>query len=352
MHTRRSLTFLASALLGATVALSGCGDDSAGSAGLTVMTGGGIYGDSLQKTYLDPFAQETGVKVANDPTLSYAKIKTQVEANNVTIDLVPAEGYWAVQQCGKLLEPLDKSIVDTSKINPALIQDECSAPLLTYLTGIYYNNKRFTGDKPTGCAGFFDTVKFPGKRAVSANAIPNALVECALIADGVPRESLYPLDVERAFKKIATIKKDLVFWNSGSDSTQLMVTGEVAMIMAWNGRAYAAIGQQNATYSQALGETFLIYDALVVPKGVKDKANAMKLVNFMLDPARQATLTGLIPYSPSNTTAKLPDLPAALKEYLPETNPALAATVIVQDQRWWAANDQTVTQTWDTLLKG
>ena len=30
-----------------------------------------------------------------------------VDAGNVNVDVIPAEGYWVVQQCGKLLEQID-----------------------------------------------------------------------------------------------------------------------------------------------------------------------------------------------------------------------------------------------------
>lgn len=337
------------------VALAGCGssgDGASDQSGLTFMSGGGAYLDALDNAFLKPFTSETGVTVHNDPTLSYAKVKTMVDAGNVTIDVTPAEGYWEIQECGKALLPLDKSIVDLTNIDPALIQGQCGAPLITYSTAIYYNTDTYKGQTPTGCKDFFDTTKFPGKRAIRDSALPNPLIECALIADGVGRESLYPLDLDRAFRKIESIKSDLVFWASGAESTQLMTAGEVAMIQAWNGRAYAAIAEQGATFAPAYGEAFLIYDTLVVPKGVRDPAQAMKLVNYMLDPVRQAKLTSLIPYSPSNKNAVLTDLPAPLKEFLPETNPKLKSGVIVQDQKWWAENGTEATRRWQQVFQG
>ena len=320
---------------------------------LTFASWGGIYQDSQIKAFIEPFETETGIEVHDDSTLSYAKIQTMVDAGNVTWDVVTAEGFWAVEQCGKLLQPLDPGIVDLSQIDPALTQSECAAPLITYLSALYYNTETFTGsDHPAGCRDFFDTARFPGKRAAYAVAVPNALIECALLADGVASDALYPLDLDRAFEKLATIKADLIFWNIGADSEQLMSSGEVAMLMAFNGRAFAAITQQGAKFAPAYGESLMHYDALVVPKGVKDSAAAMELVNSMMDPDRQAALTALIPYPPTNKQARLANLPAGLTDYLPATNPTLAETVIVQDQRWWAANEVDVTRRWQELFQG
>ncbi|WP_084964855.1 ABC transporter substrate-binding protein [Thermoactinospora rubra] len=354
--TGNALRLALAGTLASAVVLGGCGtaDQPRQSAGsLTFMSGGGAYLDALDEAFLKPFAKDTGIAVHNDPTLSYAKIKTMVGAGKVTIDVTPAEGYWEIQECGKTLLPLDRTLVDLSDIDPALIQGECGAPLLTYSTAIYYNKEAYPGpDKPVGCRDFFDTAKFPGKRAVRDSAVPNPLIECALVADGVSPDALYPLDLDRAFKKIATIRKDLVFWASGAESTQLMTAGEVAMIHAWNGRAYAAIAEQGAGFAPAYGEAFLIYDTLVVPKGVRDPKAAMKLVDYMLDPARQAKLTSLIPYSPSNKKAVLTGLPAPLQEFLPETNPKVAEGVHVQDQRWWAQNADEVTRRWQAMFQG
>jgi putative spermidine/putrescine transport system substrate-binding protein len=168
----------------------------------------------------------------------------------------------------------------------------------------------------------------------------------------VPPDKLYPLDVDRAFKKIETIKDDLVFWNIGADSEQLMTSGEVAMLLAFNGRAYAAIAQQGAKFAPAYGESLLHEDVLVVPKGSENKADAMELVNSMMNPERQAELTRLIPYGPSNQDAKLSGLSPELKQFLPTTNPKLAKGVVVQDQRWWAKHADEVTQRWEETFQG
>ena len=53
-------------------------------------------------------------------------------------------------------------------------------------------------------ADFFDLKRVPGKRMIRKDS--QAMLEMALIADGVPLDKLYPLDVDRAIAKFATIK--------------------------------------------------------------------------------------------------------------------------------------------------
>ena len=74
-------------------------------------------------------------------------------------------------------------------------------------------------EKPS-LADFFDFKKYPGKRLMRKDS--QAMYELALMADGVPKDKLYPLDAPRALKKIMAIKKDLLFWNSGAESQTLL----------------------------------------------------------------------------------------------------------------------------------
>ena len=80
--------------------------------------------------------------------------------------------------------------------------------------------------------------KFPGKRAIYKWVSVGA-PEIALLADGVAPEKLYPLDLDRVFAKLDTIKKEIVWWGSGAQSQQLLASGETPIGMFWNGRIYA-----------------------------------------------------------------------------------------------------------------
>ena len=84
---------------------------------------------------------------------------------------------------------------------------------------------------PTGrptIADLFDLQKFPGKRALQKDPFVN--LEWALIADGVAIKDVYkvlgtPEGVDRAFKKLDTIKKDVVWWEAGAQPPQLLADG-------------------------------------------------------------------------------------------------------------------------------
>jgi len=50
--------------------------------------------------------------------------------------------------------------------------------------------------------------------------------------------SVYPIDIDRAFKKLDQIKRHIkVWWREGTQSQQLIRDGEVDMMSIWNARA-------------------------------------------------------------------------------------------------------------------
>ena len=69
---------------------------------------------------------------------------------------------------------------------------------------------------------------FPGPRSLENS--PKGNLEFALLADGVAPDKLYPLDVDRAFKKLDQIKHHIpVWWTNGAQHVQLLIDGEVSM---------------------------------------------------------------------------------------------------------------------------
>ena len=95
---------------------------------------------------------------------------------------------------------------------------------------------------PQSWADFFDTEKFPGKRALRKG--PRQALEFALMADGVPLDQIYatlatPEGVDRAFKKLDSIRTTRLVGGRRSAAAALG-SGEVVMTSAYNGRITAA----------------------------------------------------------------------------------------------------------------
>jgi putative spermidine/putrescine transport system substrate-binding protein len=103
-------------------------------------------------------------------------------------------------------------------------------------TGLAYRKDKFPGGGPKSWADFWDVKRFPGNRSLYNRSF--TAMSYALLADGVAPDKLYPMDMDRAFRKLGEIKPHIkVWWTQANQSQQLIRDGEVDMIAMWNARA-------------------------------------------------------------------------------------------------------------------
>lgn len=312
------------------------------------------YGGEPQKVqtkaFFEPAQKALGVTVLQDSHGGYAKIKAQVLSGSPSFDLVAlgcAEGARAAKE--GLLEPLDYSLIPNAKDIDPNLRSEHTVGEWTFSTVLAWNTKTVK-NPPSTWAEFWDVKKFPGRRALSANA--RQMLEIALVADGVPADKLYPLDLDRAFKKLEEIKPNLaLWWSSGAQSVQLLNDGEIDMQAIWNGRAQAAIDAGAAaayTYNQGIYDV----ECFMVPKGAKGKVAAMKIINVMLDPKNQATAASLIDYGPVNPKAyDTGIIPKDRLARLPSSPENLKKQVMLKAS-WYASEDaDKAFARWTTLMQ-
>jgi len=233
-------TFLG--LIGMAFALSAYAD-------ITFVSWGGAYTASQQKAYVDTWSKGSGVSVENYNG-GLGEIKAQVEAGNVTWDVVDVLPDQAITGCDEgLFEKLDQSAFINDLVVPPV--SECIVPQIFWSYVAFYDPAAFSGKKPKNIKDFFNVKKFPGKRGIHTWA--NALIEMALVADGVKASKVYdvmstPEGIDRAFAKLDTIKDHVVFWSAGSKPLELVSSGEVVMSLAYNGRIGAAILQEGKNF--------------------------------------------------------------------------------------------------------
>jgi putative spermidine/putrescine transport system substrate-binding protein len=312
------------------------------------------YGGEPQKVqakaFFEPASKGLGVVVLQDSHGGYAKIKAQVLSGNPSFDLVAlgcAEGARAAKE--GLLEPIDYSLIPNAQDIDPKLRSQYTVGEWTFSTVLVWNTKAIKAP-PSTWAEFWDVKKFPGKRALGGNA--RQMLEIALLADGVAPDKLYPLDLDRAFKKLEEIKPHLaLWWSSGAQSVQLLTDGEIDMQAMWNGRVQAAIDDGAAaayTYNQGIYDV----ECFMVLKGSKNKVNAMKIINYMLDPKNQATAASMIDYGPVNPKAyDTGIIPADRLKRLPSAPDNLKRQAQL-DAAWYATSDaDKAFARWTTLLQ-
>jgi putative spermidine/putrescine transport system substrate-binding protein len=205
-----------------------------------------------------------------------------------------------------------------------------------------YNTTAFpSGGAPRTWADFFDLRKFPGPR--SLRDTPQPVLESALLADGVAAKDLYPLDVERAFKKLDAIKGHSVFWSTSSQSQQLLVDRTAVTGMINNGRAFDAV-KKGAALAVSWEQNLQAGDYLIIPKGSKHREVAMALINEMTRAENQAVVANMMALAPSNAAA-FKFIHAEVSPWL-STFPENDQKGIMIDKAYWRDNLAPLTEKW------
>jgi putative spermidine/putrescine transport system substrate-binding protein len=191
----------------------------------------------------------------------------------------------------------------------------------------------------------FDLEKIPGKRALEKNPINN--LEWALLADGVPVEEIYDvLDTEegraRAFAKLDTIKDQVVWWEKGAQTPQLLADGEVVMGSTYNGRLFKAIEEDKQPIAMMWDWQVYDLDGWIVPAGGPHKEEVMKYLKFATDTQRLADQAKYISYGPARASSaplvgKHAELGIEMAPHMP-TNPENAKHTLLYNYEWWADN--------------
>ncbi|RXH33408.1 spermidine/putrescine ABC transporter substrate-binding protein [Bradyrhizobium nanningense] len=305
---------------------------------LTIIAGGGALQAAQRKALFEPFSKTSGIKITEDEyNYEVDKIRAMVETNTVSWDVVDINQSAAVRLCDAgILETLDwnKLGLDRAKFLGDGKYD-CGVPSHVGAAVVAYDKDKLPNG-PKTIADLFDLQKFPGKRGLYKDPYSN--FEWALIADGVSKKDVYnvlktPEGVERALRKLDTIKRDVIWWTSGAQPPQLLADGQVVMTSAWNGRIYDAVKNSGKHFEIMWDAQVPIMNFWAIPKSTPRRDEAYKFIAFAASAQSQAELTRYISYGSGNKNAvKLVD-PAILPD-LP-TAPEHAAQAIDFDVVFW-----------------
>ena len=315
---------------------------------LRICSYGGSYQESQRKAIFEPFADKFGVKIVEASGPDIAKVKAQVDTKAYEWDVVDLETrHVARGELENLLEPIDTNVVNLEGIDEKAIRKAAIGDIF-WTTSLAYNEEALGGKPAAGSwKDFWDVKNFPGPRALQDQAPFN--LEFALLADGVPKDKIYPIDVDRAFKKMDEIKDDItVWWKNGAQQIQLLTSAEAHYSSAWNGRVNVA--QNKGVPLKIVWEGgCLDLDWWCVPMGNPNKALAMKFIDFALQAERQGEqMQKYIAYGPTNLNAFKYITPERAKE-LP-SYPENLEKQFAHDADYWGPNLAPITEKWKTWL--
>ena len=318
---------------------------------LTIRTPGGAYDDVKRPTVYEPFQKATGIEII-PVAATVAKLLAMHKSGQMEVDLIDTGDDVLLQlELAGALEALD--LKKFKRTNPddveASVKYKSSIGSFNYAMVMGYHTAAYAkGKEPKSWAEFWDIKAFPGPRTLADMASGAPDLEFALLADGVPMDKLYPLDIPRAFQSLSRVKPAVTkFWDTGALSAQMLADKEVVLAALWSTRLGVAIDKgaplgvqwnQNAVLGQAYG----------IPKGSRNAEAAYAFIDFSLTPEIQAAWLGPYKAIPVNQKAYSAASPELMD---PETKvPWTKSKGFVRDIVWWSENRTKVNATWSKWI--
>lgn len=352
MVHRRAL--LVSALLGMSL-VSGAGHAQSSNE-LVIATTGGVQEQVLRQTFYEPFEKATGIKivsVSGSDAQNVARVKAMVASGKVNWDLYQAGEIQSSSDEHRALNEDMAAFCTRFSNRDDLLPGACNAAgvLAAYgTTMLVYNEAKFPGAKPRNWADFWNVKDFPGPRALPNFNDPWRVLAAALLADGVPADKLFPLDLDRAFRKMDELRPHVaVWWKTGDQSVQGFRNGEYVMGMIWQTRA-SALRAENQPLAWSLDQAVLVGDRWALIKGAPNRDNALRFLEFYLTnvegQAKRCEAQTCTPASRKAAAMMSPDTQKALP-----LAPEVFKGLIVPDASWINANKARLLDRWNVWLQ-
>ncbi|MBV7487079.1 ABC transporter substrate-binding protein [Bordetella sp. BOR01] len=282
---------------------------------LYVNTWGGTWETAAARHLFEPFQQSSGTTIRSVSPVSFAKLAAQARTGVYEFDVTTLGGADLVRanEAG-LIEAIDTSILQPDGLDEGQVYQN-GVGSHAFATVIAYRTDRYQNGGPSDWKAFFDLQRFPGPRTLQRHA-PRVL-PLALLADGVPLDQLYPVDIERSLRSLDRIKPSVrVWWTQGQQSQQLLRDGEVDAAAIWHGRVVELMRQkQPVRLEWNQGQVDRAY--WVVSKGSPRAKLAWQFINASVRGERLAGFCRQADYGPLNRKAF---------EYIPEEDARMMPT--------------------------
>ncbi|WP_246085248.1 ABC transporter substrate-binding protein [Rhizobium glycinendophyticum] len=323
---------------------------------VVIASTGGAYDRALKEAWFDPFTAETGIPVTI-VSATNAEMRTKasamVKSGNVTWDLYLEGEIQAASEAHRLVTEDLTAFCLPFSTKADLAKNACAAGgalVQSTATLLAYRLKEGATRHPRTWADMWDTKSFPGGRAFPNFDDPWRVLAAALLADGVERDKLFPLDLDRGFAKLDKIRDEVtVWWKTGDQSVQGFRNEEYDLGQIWLTRA-RAMKNDALPIGWSYEASFLVGDRVALVKGAPHRDNALKLIAYWLDnPSVQAKACDVLSCTPPSTEA-LALMSEATRQSMP-TAEDIRNHVIIPDAAWINANSATLLQRWNSWVR-
>lgn len=337
------------ALLATTAALGLAASQptTAGAETIRYMTAGGIYLEHITQAFLEPIGEKLGVTWSIETSDNDTLIRLEHAAGAPTFDIVE----FGASQCARgaadgLYEELDFDIIDVSDFTPGSYSDHFVGSTI-FSTVLGYNTENIA-NPPSNWAEFWDVENFPGTRSLRRTA--RHMLEGALMADGVPPEEVYPMDLDRAIDSLGRIRPHVTaWWGSGAEAQQLVRDGGIDLIWTFNARLDSAAAD-GAPITYTFNQGIMEFGCWAIVKGTRNKDLAMRILAEFAKPEYQAEMARLSGYGAANMAIfETGIIDAETAATLP-TAPDNVNRQLLLDAAWWAENAPEAIERFDQFM--
>ena len=286
---KKSLALLLATVLGLSLALAGCSGGSgtasqpgAADRGVVNVYNWGVY---IDESVLDEFTAQTGIKVNYDTYESNESMYGVLKNDGASYDVVIPSDYMISRMIEEdMLEPLDfDNIPNFSDIDPNLKnpdydpENQYSVPYMWGLLGVIYNTAMVDG-APDSWSILFDE-NYSGQILMFNNS--RDALGVALKYLGYSYTPTHPAQITAATDLL--IQQKPLVQSYVMDEIFEKMQGNSAAIGAYYCGDYLTMADVNPDLAFCLPKegTNLYVDAMCIPKGAENKANAEAFINFM-----------------------------------------------------------------------
>jgi putrescine transport system substrate-binding protein len=283
--------------------------------------------DYIDRTVLDDFSKETGIKVRYDTFDSNDTLEAKLLAGKSGYDVVVPTGYFLARQIAAgIFQKLDKSKLP----NLANVWPEIASRLVSYdpgnqyavnymwgTTGIGYNVKaarEMLGETASvdSWADVFEPAKIARFKDCGIHLLDSSddIMPAALHYLHLDPNSSEPGDLQKAADLLLKIRPYVRKFHS-SEYLNALATGEICFVVGFSGdikqaqkRAAEAKGGVAVGYAIPKEGAQLWFDNLAIPKDAPDVAEAHALINYLLKPEVAAKNTNFIAYANGNLASQ------------------------------------------------
>ena len=279
---------------------------------------------------LTKFTKETGIKVTLDTYDSNETLLAKLKAGGTGYDLVVVSNdFVPIFISQHLIQPINAADMPNFKNLDARWQTrpwdpkaQYTAPWLWGTTSFIYDSAVYPGRVDSLGTLFDPPAAFKGK--VGMFGSQSEVTNLALLYMDKPLCDTNPADLTALVKLLKAQKPSVMMYDSDGVGDR-MASGETAMSQVWSGDAVRArLQKPTLRYVYAKKGAGGWMDNTAVPVGAPDYQNALKFINFMMDPKNTATETNYAGYQNAISASPKFNPPKDLKTVFTTACPAKA----------------------------